>query len=106
MQEMFAAAEADFQLERRNLCLEQGPEIGRRLRRQVDPVFAQAAFEGDRLLRAYSLAVPAAEETFGRPAWPVLCVRWRQAATASLSALARSVFSQEKEPSRPALRPK
>ena len=34
------------------------------------------------------------------------CRDRRQAATASLSALTRSVFSQEKEPSRPGLRPK
>ncbi|WP_246694537.1 hypothetical protein, partial [Mesorhizobium sp. M2E.F.Ca.ET.209.01.1.1] len=65
------------------------------MRRQVEPVCAQTAFEGDRLLRAYGFAVPATEKSFGRPARPILGVNWRQAATASLSALARSVFSHD-----------
>ena len=59
------------------------------------------------LLRANGLAAPPAEEGFGRAAFPALGHgSVRQAATASFSPFTRSVFSQEKEPSRPGLRPK
>jgi len=72
---MLATAEADLKLERQNLRLEQARQIRRRFRRQVYPVLAQAAIKGNCLLRAYRLAVPTAEEAFGRPARSVLCIR-------------------------------
>ena len=72
---MLAATEADFQLKGRNFRLEQASWLGWRFRRQVDPVLAQAAIKGNCLLRAYRLAVPTAEEAFGRPARSVLCIR-------------------------------
>jgi hypothetical protein len=106
MQKMLATTEAYFQLKRRNIGLEQLREVRRWRNRQIDPMDTQPAFEGNRLLWPDGLAVPAAEESFGRAARAIFVVLRRQAATASLSALARSVFSQEKDPSRPALRPK
>ena len=55
---------------------------------------------------ADGLAVAAAEERFRGARGAIFGHSRNQAEIASLSAFTRSVFSQEKEPSRPALRPK
>ncbi len=105
--QMFAATEADLQLDGRNLNGEKRCDIRRHRLGEVEAIVLQPFGKRRGLLRANGLAAPSAEKSFGRAALAALGHgNGRQMAKASFNPLARSVFSQEKEPSRPGLRPK
>ena len=109
MQQVLAATEADLQPDIGDICFEKARQVAWRRGFEVDGVAAQTLIQRNLLERTHGSALAATEKRLGRPAAPALDGHRRisrQAVTASLSAFARSVRSHEKEPSRPALRPK
>jgi hypothetical protein len=106
MNEMFPATEADLETHASRPERGTGISAGRH-------GAARSTFNSGRtvsircdLLLAQRLALAPTEESLGRPCPAFLFRHSDQALIASLSGLTRSSFSQEKEPSRPALRPK
>src|SRR5690606_5805017 len=109
--QMFAATKPDLKPNIFNRYREKRAQVRRRRLLEVELQLGQQARDGAGLYRANGLAVSAAIKGL-RAACATLFghgPRLRDgqvAATASFSDFTRSVFSQEKEPSRPGLRPK